>query len=242
MGFDVSYGTAFIAGLASFLTPCILPIVPFYLCYITGLSFEDLSKGQIRRGRVIASAVAFALGMSAIFIGLGAAATAFGEVIRGWSSELRWAAAAVILVLGLHYLGVFRIGFLMREARIDTGERRWGVAGAFLVGAAFAFGWTPCAGPILAAILFMAGEMGDPAEGALLLGVYAAGMTLPFVLAAIFIGPFLDWAKRFRRHLPKIERGIGIALVIFAVLIATNKVNYIANWMLLYAPDLGLAQ
>ncbi|MFK7942320.1 MAG: cytochrome c biogenesis CcdA family protein [Paracoccaceae bacterium] len=252
MGFDVSYLGAAAAGLASFLTPCILPIVPFYLCYISGLTFEDLTQtnkdgaSAPRSGRVVLSALLFSAGMIIVFVGLGAAASTFGQQIRAYSEELRWAAAAIILLLGLHYLGVFRIGFLMREAKFDLGDnplgRGLGLAGPLLIGMAFAFGWTPCAGPILALILFQAADAGSVTQGALLLLAYGIGMTLPFVIAALFVGPFLAWAKGIRRHLPTIEKGIGVMLVLFAVLIGTNSVNEIANFMLTVAPDLGLIQ
>ena len=178
--------------------------------------------------------------MVVVFVGLGAVATTFGQQVRAYSDELRWIAAAIILVLGLHYLGLFRIGLLMREARIDAGDNPAGLAGAFLVGMAFAFGWTPCAGPILAVILFQAADATSAWHGMGLLFAYGLGMVLPFIVAALFIGPFLAWAKGFRKHLPAVEKGIGAMLVLFAVLIATNSVNRIANWMLEFAPDLGL--
>lgn len=246
MDFDVGYLAAGLAGLASFLTPCILPIVPFYLCYISGVTFEELAAGDggrpARQGRIVLSALAFSLGMVVVFVALGAVATTFGQQVRAYSDELRWIAAGIILVLGLHYLGLFRIGFLMREARIDAGDNPAGLAGAVLVGMAFAFGWTPCVGPILALILFQAADAGSAWQGMGLLFAYGLGMVLPFVLAALFIGPFLAWARGFRKHLPTVEKGIGAMLVVFAVLIATNSVNQIAVWMLDYAPDLGLLQ
>ena len=243
MGLEIGYAAAGLAGLLSFLSPCILPIVPFYLCYLAGLSFENLTDEGLdarARRRIVLTSIFFALGILTIFVGLGATATAFGQQIRAFSAELRWVAAAIIMVLGLHFLGVFRIGFLMREARIDAGERRWGLAGAYLVGLAFAFGWTPCVGPVLAAILFTAAGQESAAEGATLLAVYGAGMAAPFVLAAVFIGPFLAWAKGFRRHLPMVEKLMGGALVVFALLIATSSVNVIAEWMLRIAPDIGV--
>ncbi|MEM7522629.1 MAG: cytochrome c biogenesis protein CcdA [Pseudomonadota bacterium] len=243
MGLEIGYGAAGLAGLLSFLSPCILPIVPFYLCYLAGLSFEGLTDRGMDRAmkrRVVLSSLFFACGILTIFIGLGAAATTFGQQVRAYSGELRWAAAAVIFVLGLHFLGVFRINVLMREARIDAGERRWGLFGAYLVGLAFAFGWTPCVGPVLATILFTASGQGDAIEGALLLAAYGVGMTAPFVLAALFVGPFITWAQGFRRHLPVVEKVMGGALVVFAVLIATSSVNVIAEWMLQIAPDIGV--
>jgi len=246
MEFDVGYVGAAAAGLASFLTPCILPIVPFYLCYISGLSFENLTSDESAQGeqtgRVVLAAVAFSVGMTIVFVGLGAAATAFGQQVRAHSEELRWIAAGIILVLGLHYLGALRIGFLMREARLDLGDRARGTLGAVFVGMAFAFGWTPCVGPILAAILFTAADAESARDGAALLAAYAAGMALPFILAALFVGPFLAWARGFRRHLGTVEKGIGAMLVLFAALIGTNSVGVIAGWMLDVAPDLGLIQ
>ena len=246
MGFDVSYGAAGFAGLLSFLSPCILPIVPFYLCYIAGMSFEALTQDAARtaaiRRQVVLSSIFFALGIIVIFVGLGATATAFGQHLREWFGVLRYGAAALILVLGLHFLGVFRIGLLNREARLDLGERRWGHAGAFLIGMAFAFGWTPCVGPVLAAILFTASAQETAADGAILLLCYALGMALPFVLAALFIGPFLTWAKGFRAHLGKVEKAMGGFLVVFALLIGTNTINIVADWMLRIAPDIGTLQ
>ena len=246
MEFDVGYLAAGLAGLASFLTPCILPIVPFYLCYISGVSFQELTerdgRGSVRQHQIVLAAASFSLGMVIVFVGFGAVATTFGQQVREYSDTLRWVAAVIILVLGLHYLGIFRIALLMREARIETNSKPAGVFGALLVGMAFAFGWTPCAGPILAVILFQAADAASAWHGMALLFAYGLGMVLPFILAAIFIGPFLAWAKGFRRHLPKLEKGIGVMLILFAVLIATNSVNQIANWMLDYAPDLGLLQ
>lgn len=243
MGFDVGYGAALIAGLASFLSPCILPIVPFYLCYLAGLSFDGLTDERMDRStkrQVLLSSIFFSLGVLTIFVLLGASATYVGQFTRAWSQELRWLAAAVIFILGLHFLGILRIGFLLREARVDAGDRRWGLAGAYVIGLAFAFGWTPCVGPILATILFTAGAQESASQGAILLAVYGIGMTAPFILAALFVGPFLRWAKGFRRHLPKVEKIMGAALVVFAILIATSSVNVISQWMLDIAPDLGL--
>ena len=245
MGFDVGYGAAAFAGLLSFLSPCILPIVPFYLCYIAGISFETLTDEDVTPGinwQVVGAAIFFAAGVTLVFVLLGATASVLGQQLREWFDVLRWVAAGLITVLGLHFLGVFRIGLLYREARFDAGTRRWGIVGAFFIGMAFAFGWTPCVGPILATILFTASAAETADQGAILLLIYGLGMTAPFILAAIFIGPFLRWAKGFRRHLGKVEKGMGAALVIFGVLIATNSMNIIAGWMLEIAPDIGTLQ
>ncbi|MBM9594877.1 cytochrome c biogenesis CcdA family protein [Roseitranquillus sediminis] len=243
--FDVSLLGAALAGLLSFLSPCILPIVPFYLSYMAGVSMNQIADGGAVSGAVRARAVAtaslFSLGVIVVFIGFGATATAFGQLFREWFDVLRWIAAAIILVMGLHFLGVVRIGLLYRQFRADAGETsNMSLAGAFVIGAAFAFGWTPCVGPVLAAILFTAAGEETVGQGVRLLTVYGLGMTLPFVLAALFVGPFMRWMKGFRRHLPKVEKAMGVLLVVFALLIGTNTINWIANWMLEAAPGLWL--
>lgn len=242
--FDISYIGALLAGLLSFLSPCILPMVPFYLSYLAGGSVQALEAGDLPAGtrrRAVLSAVAFAAGVATIFMGLGATATVFGQIVREWFDVLRWIAAALILLMGLHFLGVLKIGLLYRSFGQRGGPTPGGggmVAG-YVIGLAFAFGWTPCVGPVLAAILFMAGAQESVSQGMILLLIYAIGMTAPFVLAAAFIGPFMRWMRRFRRHLPMIEKIMGAFLVVFAILIATNSMNVIANWMLQFWPEIG---
>ncbi len=242
--FDISLAGALLAGLLSFLSPCVLPIVPFYLSYLAGAGMSALQDDKplppgVPR-RAFFAACLFALGVATIFVGLGAAATAFGQFVRDWFDLLRWIAAAVILLMGLHFLGVIRIGLLYRQFGTDIGNpSQTSLWGAYVIGLAFAFGWTPCVGPVLAAILFMAGAQDSVTEGMRLLLVYAFGMTAPFVLAALFIKPFLRWMRGFRKHLGKIEKGVGVLLVVFAILIATETVNYIANWMVQYWPGIG---
>lgn len=239
--FDVTYLGALLAGLLSFLSPCILPIVPFYLSYLAGVGMNQISAGaEISRAvrmRAFLAACCFALGVITVFIGLGATATAFGQLVREYFDILRWVAAAIIIAMGLHFLGVMRIGLLYRQFRADTGSTsNVSLLGAFVIGLAFAFGWTPCVGPVLAAILFTAAGQDTAREGASLLFVYGLGMTLPFIAAALFIGPFMSWMARFRRHLGLIEKAMGALLILFGVLIATNSINYIAQWMLEYIP------
>jgi cytochrome c-type biogenesis protein len=240
---EITYFGAAFAGLLSFLSPCILPIVPFYLSYLAGVGMNQISAEaeidhKIRR-RAVLAACCFAAGVITIFMGLGAAASTFGQVVREYFDILRWIAAVVIIAMGLHFLGVLRIGLLYRQLRADTGSTsNVSFVGAYVIGLAFAFGWTPCVGPVLAAILFMAAGADTAGTGAGLLFVYGAGMTLPFILAAFFIGPFMRWMVRFRRHLGLIEKIMGALLILFGVLIATNSVNYIAQWMLKVAPDL----
>ena len=241
--FDVSLGGAALAGLLSFLSPCVLPMVPFYLSYLAGSSVHMAGEGPVPpavRNRAVLAAIAFALGVTTIFVGLGAAATTFGQLVREWFDVLRWLAAAIIIAMGLHFLGVIRIGFLYRQVQADVGSTsNVSIPGAYVIGLAFAFGWTPCVGPVLAAILFVAGGKETVSEGVRLLMAYSLGMTLPFVMAAAFIRPFLTWMAGFRRHLGRIEKAMGLLLILFGVLIATETINWIANWMVMYWPTFG---
>ena len=234
---DVSWAGAALAGLLSFLSPCILPIVPFYLSYLGGLGMHQVTAdapiGASVRRRAVISALAFSLGVITIFVGLGASATLFGQMVRDYFDVLRWIAAALIIAMGLHFLGIVRIPILYRQLRADMGETGGGsLLGAYVIGLAFAFGWTPCVGPVLAAILFTAAGQEGVGEGAALLFTYGAGMTAPFVLAALFIGPFMRAMARFRPWLPRVEQAMGLLLIVFGVLIATNSINVIAQWML----------
>lgn len=239
--FDVTLFGALVAGLLSFLSPCILPIVPFYLSYLAGVGMNQISAdAEIPRSvriRAVLSAICFALGVITIFVALGATATVFGELVRQYFDVLRWAAAAIILAMGLHFLGIFKIGILYRQFRADVGSTsNVGYLGAYVIGLAFAFGWTPCVGPVLAAILFTAAGQETASHGASLLFAYGVGMTAPFVLAALFVGPFMRWMSKFRKHLGTVEKITGVLLVVFGLLIATNSVNVIAEWMLRHIP------
>jgi cytochrome c-type biogenesis protein len=233
---EITFFGAMIAGLLSFFTPCILPVVPFYLSYMAGLSMnelqgeDDFPPGAQRR--LIFSAIAFAFGVTTIFILLGIGATAVGGAFGDWKDELRWVAAAILLLFGLHFLGILRIPLLYREARIESSAKPSNVVGAYLMGLAFGFGWTPCVGPALASILMMASGFGNIWEGGALLAIYGLAMTSPFIIAAFFARPFLGWAQRNRKYLGIVEKVMGGMLILFAVLIATNSVNYIANWLI----------
>ena len=233
---DISYGGAALAGLLSFLSPCILPMVPFYLSYMAGLSVKELREGgEVAPGarrRLILRALAFALGVTTIFLLLGLGATALGKAFAQWKETLSWVAAAVLIVFGLHFLGVLKIGLLYREARVQSEAKPSTLIGAYVMGLAFGFGWTPCVGPALAAILMVASGMGDLWRGGLLLVVYGLSMTLPFVVAAFFAGPFLGWVARHRNLMGYVEKAMGVMLIVFGVLIATNSVNLIADWMI----------
>lgn len=242
--FDVTFFGAFVAGLLSFLSPCVLPIVPFYLSYLAGVGMNQISAdaeitGAVKR-RAVFAAIMFAIGVIVVFMGLGATATVFGQMVRDYFDILRWVAAAIIIAMGLHFLGVIRIGLLYRQFRAEAGDTsNVGLIGAFVIGMAFAFGWTPCVGPVLAAILFTAAGQDSAGQGATLLFAYGLGMTAPFVVAAFFIGPFMSWMARFRKHLGTVEKIMGLVLIVFGVLIATNSINYIAQWMLETFPVFG---
>ena len=242
--FDVTFFGALVAGLLSFLSPCVLPMVPFYLSYLAGLGMHQINAdAELPPGvrlRAFVAAVCFALGVITVFVGLGATATAFGGLVREYFHILRWAAAGIIIVMGLHFLGVIKIGILYRQLRAEGGATsNVGFLGAYIIGLAFAFGWTPCVGPVLTAILFAAAGQDTASQGAMLLFVYGLGMTLPFVLAVLFIGPFMAWMARIRQYLGLIEKLMGALLVLFGVLIATNSVRFIAEWMLLNIPWFG---
>ncbi|MBV1864216.1 MAG: cytochrome c biogenesis protein CcdA [Rhodobacteraceae bacterium] len=237
MGLDITFLGAVSAGLLSFLSPCILPMVPFYLCYMAGIGMSDLqSEADIppaTHRKLILASIFFALGVTTIFVLLGLGATALGQAVRTWKQELSYVSAAFLFVFGLHFLGILRIPLLYREARVELNNNNAStLAGSYLMGLAFGFGWTPCVGPALAAILMIAGGMGDMMQGGLLLLVYGMSMTLPFVIAAIFAKPFLRWMHRNRKYMGAVEKVMGAMLIIFAILIATNSVNMIANWMI----------
>lgn len=245
--FDIGFGAAFIAGILSFVSPCVLPIVPPYLAYLAGISFGELSAEDgvspaVRR-RIFLSSIAFVAGFSTVFVALGATASIFGRAIRdalAWTIKvgpldinvLAGIAGLVILIMGLHFLGVFRIGFLYREARIDVKKKPAGFIGAYVMGLAFAFGWTPCVGPVLAAILFVAGSEDTAMRGAGLLSVYSLGIGLPFIIAAAFASRFIGAAQKFKRHMHKVEMAMGAMLVVTGLLFMTGQMSRIAQWLI----------
>ena len=238
--FDITFAGAALAGLLSFFTPCVLPMVPFYLCYMAGLSMNELrGEDDIAPGaqkRLVVSAVFFALGVTTIFVLLGMGATALGQAFAQWRQPLSYVAAGILLLFGLHFLGILRIPLLYREARMESSAEPTTIIGAYLMGLAFGFGWTPCVGPALAAILMVASGMGSLAEGALLLLVYGLGMTAPFIVAAFFARPFLNWIQSKRKYMGYVEKVMGGMLILFAVLIATDAVNLIADMMIRWFP------
>jgi len=237
---DVSLPAALLGGLISFLSPCVLPLVPPYLSFLAGTTFDRLQAGDDRsvRRRAVLAALLFVAGFSTVFVLLGATASALGQVVRQYLTVLSTVAGLAIIAMGLHFLGVFRIGLLYREARFQV-PRPVGLWGAYLMGLAFAFGWTPCIGPILAAILAVAGSETSVAKGAVLLGVYSAGLGLPFLLAAFAMKPFAAFMKRIRGHFALVERTMGALLVLTGVAFLAGWLTDASFWLLETFPALG---
>jgi len=231
---DVSIIAALVAGIISFLSPCVLPLVPPYLVYLTGATIEHVANDEAAapsRRAVLSSALMFVLGFSTVFIALGASASVIGGLVRAWSAELSIVAGIVIIVMGLHFLGLTRLGFLMREGRLPI-PRPVGPGGAYVMGLAFAFGWTPCIGPILAAILSVAASEATVAKGAGLLAVYSAGLGIPFLLAAVMVERFSSLLARIKRHLAAMERVIGVLMVLTGIGFLTGAMSSASIWLL----------
>jgi cytochrome c-type biogenesis protein len=232
-----------LAGLVSFLSPCVLPLVPPYLGYLGGTTVSAMTSsdgiGARAWKRVVIGSVCFVLGFTTVFVGLGAGASMFGQLIQTYKNQLSIVAGIVILVFGLHFLGVLRIPFLYREARYHTTVPGASLAGAYVIGLAFAFGWTPCIGPILATVLTLAAQEASLGTGVRLLFVYSLGLGIPFVLAAVAIGPFMQFMHRFRRHLGAMEKVMGALLIVTGILFMTGSMNWIGQWLLDNFPALA---
>jgi len=224
------------AGILSFLSPCVLPLVPPYLTYMSGVSFEQLREdGAVagvgwRRGAF--TSVFFVLGFSVVFITLGATATAFGQVFRQALPILTTIAGVAIIAMGMHFLGLFRIALLDRQVRHSGPSVASGPGGGFMLGLAFAVGWTPCIGPVLAVVLTVAATGDTALTGAGLLAVYSAGLGVPFILAGLMVGPFLNFFKSFKKHLGMVEKAMGVLLIITGILFLTGDFTRISFWML----------
>ncbi|MEM9048956.1 MAG: cytochrome c biogenesis protein CcdA [Pseudomonadota bacterium] len=235
----VALTIAVMAGFISFLSPCVLPIVPPYLAFMAGSSFDEISSGASpARARVVTSALFFVLGLSTVFLLLGAAASTLGQAILQYQDWFARVAGVVVMVFGLHFLGIWRIGYLMREARVDAGDGGGGAVGAYVLGLAFAFGWTPCIGPVLGTILSFAAQ-GDVDRGVILLAAYALGLGVPFILAALFIGPFSRFMVRFRKHMDKVERVMGVMLYTIGLMMLTGAFADLSFWLLETFPVLA---
>jgi cytochrome c-type biogenesis protein len=241
MDADVTIAAALLAGLISFLSPCVLPLVPPYLAYLAGASLERLADAEpepaVRRDAIVA-AVLFVAGFSSVFVALGAGASAIGGLMRLYSGELAIVAGVVIIIMGLHFLGLTPIALLHRQARFHV-AKPVGLWGAYLMGLAFALGWTPCIGPILAAILAVAASKATVAKGAGLLAVYSIGLGVPFIVAAFAVEPFAAFLARFRAHLVHVERVMGGLLVLTGIAFLAGFFTYLNNLLLELFPGLA---
>lgn len=251
MALDISYLTAAGAGALSFLSPCVLPLVPPYLCYMAGVSVDDFRQNDAagvsadkavaaskRRALLIAS-ISFVLGFTTVFVALGAGASSIGHFLRQWQQEIAVVAGVVIIIMGLNFLGVFRLSLLSREARFQANRAPATPLGAYIMGLAFAFGWTPCIGPVLGPILTLAGGSSTVGDGAALLAVYSLGLGVPFILAASFSGAFMRFLAKFKVHLGKVEKVMGVLLILAGVLFLTGGMQAFAFWLLETFPVLG---
>jgi cytochrome c-type biogenesis protein len=225
---------AFVAGLLSFLSPCVLPLVPSYIGFLTGMTLPEVTG---RRRVALTHALLFVGGFSLVFVLLGASATALGRALNYYQIWLQRAGGVLIIVFGLLCLGVFKVGLLTQERRLHLEQKPVGYLGSALVGMAFAAGWTPCIGPVLGAILGLAATSSDVSRGMLLLGVYSAGLALPFLIAAVAVDSFLGWFQRFRRYLPWVMRFSGVLLIVVGVLLVTGEFTRLAGWLQGLTPD-----
>lgn len=229
---------ALVAGIISFLSPCVLPIVPPYLAYMGGVTLGEMQGQTAARRRVALAALFFVLGLSTVFLLLGFAASAFGAFFLQYQEIFAKISGLVVIVFGLHFLGLFRIPFLDREARMEAGEGG-SAFGAYVLGLAFAFGWTPCIGPQLGAILSLAASEASVARGTVLLGVYAAGLGIPFLLAALFITRSMALMNRIKKHMGLIEKIMGLLLLAVGLALVTGFFTAFSFWLLETFPSLG---
>lgn len=236
MMMEVTYAGVFVAGLLSFVSPCVLPLIPAYISFLGGASLKQLTEeggvDDATARRVFYSAIAFVFGFATVFIALGATATVISNVLAQNSLILGRIAGVIIVIFGLHYMGLFKIGFLNFDKRFHLENKPAGLIGAYVLGLAFAFGWTPCVGPILASVLMVAASGDSIGYGVSLLSVYAAGIGIPFLIAAFAVKPFMAFMTKFRRHMHKVEIAVGLLLVVTGVVIFTGDINLIANWLL----------
>jgi cytochrome c-type biogenesis protein len=230
---------AFSAGLFSFLSPCVLPLFPSYLSFITGMSVADLSQDltSAARRRVMIHAMTFVVGFSVVFVALGASFSAAGQLLLEHREWIRRIGGALIIVFGLYIAGLLKIGVFNRTQQYQIREKPAGYVGSFLVGVTFAIGWTPCVGPILGAILSLAGTAETVGRGIGLLVAYSAGLGVPFLVSAIALGAFLRFFKRYRPFIPIVERGAGLLLIVVGVLVMTNYYIVLNSWAISLTPE-----
>lgn len=251
---NVTFFGAFVAGVLSFISPCVLPLIPGYLSFISGVSLEEMRgmpvaatagggtatmsptmSGAAKR-QVIITSLFFILGFSLVFVGLGASATVLGQFMMQRLTMFGKIAGVLLIIFGLHTIGVFKIPFLLNEARVQANTKPASLLGAMVVGISFAFGWTPCIGPILAAILAVASQQDSVNQGIALLSIYSLGLAIPFLLTALAINQFFNAFKKIRRHYHTIEIVSGTLMIVIGVLIFTNRFTIIAQWLSPYLP------
>ncbi|RVT86829.1 cytochrome c biogenesis protein CcdA [Rhodobacteraceae bacterium CCMM004] len=231
---------ALTAGVLSFLSPCVLPIVPPYLAYMGGISMTEMDAGEVRaRRRVLLSATFFVLGLSTVFLFLGFTASAFGSFFLSNQDWFVIAAGIIVMIFGAHFIGIYRIGFMDRELRVDAGDRGGSAFGAYVLGLAFAFGWTPCIGPQLGAILSLAASEASLTRGTTLLGVYALGLGIPFLLVAAFFPRLRGVIAWMKRHMERIERVMGLLLWTVGLMMLTGQFTAFSWWLLEQFPALA---
>lgn len=230
----VSFAVAFAAGLLSFLSPCVLPLIPSYVGFLTGLTVEEMQR---RRGAALLHAAWFVAGFSFIFMALGASASALGNLLLHYQVWLGRVGGVLVLLFGLYLLGVLRPAFLMRERKIELASKPIGYVGSALVGMTFGAAWTPCIGPILGGILTLAAARGSVWQGTLLLGVYALGLAVPFLITAVALDRFLAWFQRFRPYIVWVDRVAGALLVLLGILLVTDRFTLLASWLQGLTPE-----
>jgi cytochrome c-type biogenesis protein len=240
MNQDVTLLAAFAAGFLSFVSPCVLPLIPGYISFVSGVSLDEMraenQAAAASRWQVFATSLAFVVGFSIVFIALGASATAIGKFLFARLPLLSKIAGVILIIFGLHTMGLFRVAFLETEKRVHSQRKPAGAIGAVLVGIAFAFGWTPCIGPILGGILAIAGSKNTISEGVLLLAVYSLGLGIPFLITSLAINQFFNAVRRIRRYYHAIEVTSGVLLVAIGVLILTGQLTIITRYLQPYLP------
>jgi cytochrome c-type biogenesis protein len=236
---EISYFYVLLAGLLSFLSPCVLPIVPGYLCFIAGTSLDKaLDNQETLRSNTLKYSISFVLGFSSIFVLMGASATYLSSLLYEYFDYLRIIGGIIIIIFGIHFTQIIQFSFLNSDTRIQIKNYKPGLVGSFIVGLSFAFGWTPCIGPILGSVLSVAAVSETISEGTFLLILYSAGLGIPFILAAYGIGTFLKFLSRIRKHIRTIEIFTGLLLILFGILILTNRIQELAFFFIKYFPFL----
>ena len=236
---EISYFYVLLAGLLSFLSPCVLPIVPGYLCFIAGTSLDKaLDNQETLRSTTLKYSISFVFGFSSIFVLMGASATYLSSLLYEYFDYLRIIGGIIIIIFGIHFTQIIQFSFLNSDTRIQIKNYKPGLVGSFIVGLSFAFGWTPCIGPILGSVLSVAASSETISEGTFLLILYSAGLGIPFILAAYGIGTFLKFLSRIRKHIRTIEIFTGLLLILFGILILTNRIQELAFFFIKYFPFL----